>query len=66
MDGAWALRSAYYEAKKIMKLQDAFCTRVESGLWDPEERAGEANFPEALQWEMLTDVLRGNVRASDE
>ncbi|KAF5358954.1 hypothetical protein D9758_004746 [Tetrapyrgos nigripes] len=66
MDGAWALRSAYYEAKKLMKQQDAFCARVESGLWHPEERAGEAIFPSNWQWELLVDVLRGKVKVTND
>ncbi|THV08381.1 composite domain of metallo-dependent hydrolase [Dendrothele bispora CBS 962.96] len=66
MDGAWALRSAYYEAKSVMKLQDSLCTRAESGLWDPEERSGEAVFPEKYQWEMLVEVLRGNVKVTND
>lgn len=58
MDSAWALRSAYEQARKIKTTQDDYCLKAEAGLWhelrDP--------FPESLQWEMLVDVLRGKVK----
>ncbi|KAJ7684011.1 carbohydrate esterase family 9 protein [Mycena rosella] len=56
-DSIWALRAAYSEARKIRTAQDAFCSNVEAGLWDPL-----VSFPEDAQWEMLVDVLRGKVK----
>ncbi|EEB89859.1 hypothetical protein MPER_11999, partial [Moniliophthora perniciosa FA553] len=60
IDGVWALRSAYAEARKIMNLQDSFCARAEAGLWD----SVTSHFPESLRWEMLVDVLRGKAKVS--
>ncbi|KAF8640067.1 hypothetical protein AX17_001308 [Amanita inopinata Kibby_2008] len=60
MDTVWALRSAFNEARRIKNEQDAFCAKVEAGLWD----SAEPHFPESLQWEMLIDVLRGRVKIS--
>lgn len=55
MDTQWSFRKAYNEAHKIMEKQDAYCTKVELGLWEdiPDE------FPESLQWEVipLSDVF---------
>jgi hypothetical protein len=51
------LRAAYFEARKILKAQDAFCSNFEAGLWD-----SVADFPENPKWEMLVDVLRGKVK----
>lgn len=49
MDTQWSFRKAYNEARKIMEKQDAYCAKVELGLWEdvPEE------FPESLQWEVM-------------
>lgn len=58
MDMMWSLRSAYHEARRVMKLQDAFCAKAEAGLWE----SGVDDFPENFQWEMLVDVLRGKVK----
>ena len=62
MDTLWAFRSAYNEARKIKSLQDNFCAKAESGLWN--EIHGQ-DFPESLKWEMLVDVLRGRVKVSN-
>ncbi|KAJ3975165.1 carbohydrate esterase family 9 protein [Lentinula raphanica] len=58
MDMIWSMRSAYHEARKVMKAQDAFCAKVEAGVWEP----GMDSFPDSLQWEILVDVLRGKVK----
>ncbi|KAJ4497806.1 hypothetical protein C8R41DRAFT_758876 [Lentinula lateritia] len=62
MDMMWSLRSAYHEARRVMKLQDAFCAKAGAGLWEP----GVDDFPENLQWEMLVDVLRGKVKVTND
>lgn len=59
MDSIWSFRSSYNEALRIKLSQDAYCERVESGLW---EEIGNDPFPENLRWEMLIDVLRGKVK----
>jgi uncharacterized cupin superfamily protein len=58
MDSIWAFRSAYNEARKVKEAQDAYCQKVEAGLWE----ILDGDFPESLQWEMLVDVLRGRVK----
>ncbi|KIK67964.1 hypothetical protein GYMLUDRAFT_1014512 [Collybiopsis luxurians FD-317 M1] len=63
MDMMWSLRSAYHEAQKAMKAQDAFCAKVEMGLWEPESAS---TFPDDFQWEMLVDVLRGKVKVTND
>ena len=59
MDMMWSLRSAYHEAQKVMKAQDAFCAKAEMGIWEPESAS---TLPDDFQWEMLVDVLRGKVK----
>jgi len=61
MDSIWALRTAYNEARKIQKAQDAYCSKVEAGLWD----SLVGDFPDNPKWEMLVDVLRGRVKISN-
>ena len=58
MDSIWSFRSAYNEARKVKDSQDAYCQKVEAGLWENLD----GDFPESLQWEMLVDVLRGRVK----
>lgn len=58
MDIMWSLRSAYHEARMVMKTQDDFCAKAEAGVWDIDE----STFPDNYQWEMLVDVLRGKVK----
>ncbi|KZV84970.1 hypothetical protein EXIGLDRAFT_623616 [Exidia glandulosa HHB12029] len=60
MDSIWALRVAYNEARKVKERQDAYCAKVDAGLWRDVAALGE--FPESLQWEALVDVLRGRVK----
>ncbi|KAJ7682612.1 hypothetical protein DFH06DRAFT_1076348 [Mycena polygramma] len=60
-DAVWALRSAYAEARKIRAAQDAYCSKVEAGLWD-----SLGSFPEDLRLEMLVDVLRGKVKVTSQ
>lgn len=73
MDSAWNFRHAYDEARKIKEKQDAFCDKLDKGLWDQVDAfefgsaSGEGEglrgaFPESLQWEALVDVLRGRVK----
>ena len=61
MDTAWSFRAAYNEARRIKIAQDAFCQKAEAGLWE----SLDGDFPEDLRWEMLVDVLRGRVKASN-
>ncbi|KAF9014304.1 hypothetical protein BDQ17DRAFT_1386733 [Cyathus striatus] len=66
MDSSWNFRSAYEEARKIKDSQDAYCVKVEKGLWgelSEEELSG--GVPQELKWESLVDVLRGKVKAVD-
>ncbi|KAF7352632.1 Carbohydrate esterase family 9 protein [Mycena venus] len=58
-DAIWALRSAYAEARNIRAEQDAYCQKVEAGLWD-----SLGPFPENLRFESLVDVLRGKVKVA--
>ncbi|GBE80175.1 predicted protein [Sparassis crispa] len=62
MDAVWSFRSAYNEARKIKNTQDAYCAKVEAGLWN--ELQGQ-DYPDNLQWEALVDVLRGRVKISN-
>ncbi|KAJ4001803.1 carbohydrate esterase family 9 protein [Lentinula boryana] len=62
MDMMWSLRSAYHEARRVMKAQDALCAQAEAGIWD----TGMDVFPDSLQWEMLVDVLRGKVKVTND
>lgn len=61
MDTAWYIRAAYNEARKIKSAQDAFCQKVDAGLWE----FIDGDFPEDLKWEMLVDVLRGKVKVEN-
>lgn len=58
MDTIWALRSAYNQAMKIKVTQDEYCRKAETGLWE----SLDGPFPIDFRWEMLVDVLRGNVK----
>ncbi|KAJ6539527.1 carbohydrate esterase family 9 protein [Mycena capillaripes] len=60
-DAIWALRSAYAEARDVLAAQDAYCSKVEAGLWD-----SLGPFPENLRFEMLVDVLRGKVKVTSQ
>ncbi|KAJ7044508.1 carbohydrate esterase family 9 protein [Mycena alexandri] len=60
-DAIWALRSAYAEARDILKAQDDYCSKAEAGLWDTL-----GPFPENLRLEMLVDVLRGKVKVTTQ
>ncbi|KAJ6490404.1 hypothetical protein C8R47DRAFT_1124518 [Mycena vitilis] len=60
-DAIWALRSAYAEARNILAAQDAYCSKVDAGLWD-----SLGPFPEDLRLEMLVDVLRGKVKVTSQ
>ncbi len=61
MDASWQFRSAYEKARQIKDSQDAFCAKVEAGVWDDPQVKGR-NFPNDLQLEALVDVLRGRVK----
>ena len=58
MDTMWALRSAFNQARMATKQQDAYCAKVEAGLWG----SVDARFPESSEWELLVDALRGKVK----
>ena len=57
MDAAWTLRAAYAQASQARRAQDAFCSAAQAGLWQ-----GLGDYPEASQWDLLIDVLRGKVK----
>ncbi|KAJ3516436.1 hypothetical protein NLJ89_g1119 [Agrocybe chaxingu] len=59
MDTIWEFRKAYNAAKQIKDKQDEYCARALSNDW---KDLGE--FPDALQWEALVDVLRGRVKVN--
>ena len=61
MDNIWALRAAFAVARGFRDAQDAFCSRVEAGLWD-ESLAEAQAYPEDYRWEALVEVLRGRVK----
>ncbi|KAF4602114.1 hypothetical protein EYR40_005318 [Pleurotus pulmonarius] len=58
MDMIWALRAALHKARQLKTAQDAFCSKVEEGVW-----VGK-NFPDDLQWQLLVDALRGGVKTT--
>ncbi|KAK1229532.1 hypothetical protein PQX77_007420 [Marasmius sp. AFHP31] len=55
MDAMWSLRQAYHEARRVVKLQDAFCEKAEAGFVD-------SVYPESFQLDTMVDVLRGKVK----
>ena len=57
MDTFWAFRQAYDKARQLKESQDAYCAKASKNQWKDL-----GDFPEDLQWEMLVDVLRGNVK----
>ena len=59
MDNMWALRAAFAMARGFRDAQDAFCARVEAGLWD---EVAAQSYPEDYRWEALVDVLRGKAK----
>ncbi|KAF9529384.1 carbohydrate esterase family 9 protein [Crepidotus variabilis] len=59
MDTMWELRQAYNKAKQIKEKQDSYCSRAFARDWHD---LGE--FPEALDWEALVDVLRGKTKVN--
>ncbi|KAL1699202.1 hypothetical protein EV121DRAFT_216700 [Schizophyllum commune] len=61
MDAAWTLRAAYAQASQARRAQDAFCSAAQAGLWQ-----GLGEYPEASQWDLLTDVLRGKVKVTSD
>ncbi|KAI1796076.1 composite domain of metallo-dependent hydrolase [Ganoderma leucocontextum] len=65
MDNIWALRAAFAVARGFRDAQDAFCSRVEAGLWDESVAEAQAQaYPEDYRWEALVEVLRGRVKVS--
>jgi hypothetical protein len=58
MDTMWSYRQAYQKASQIKAAQDAYCAKVETGLWN----FIDDKFPEGFQYEALVDVLRGRVK----
>ncbi|KAF8597515.1 hypothetical protein BDV93DRAFT_479402 [Ceratobasidium sp. AG-I] len=60
MDSIWEFRKAYNSAREILRKQDAFCARVESGSVDWSHES----YPESLEFEALVDVLRGRVKVN--
>ncbi|KAJ3528819.1 hypothetical protein NMY22_g9254 [Coprinellus aureogranulatus] len=57
MDTIWSFREAYNQARKAKEEQDNFCSQALADNWK-----GLGDFPEALKWEALVDVLRGRVK----
>ncbi|KAJ7228499.1 carbohydrate esterase family 9 protein [Mycena pura] len=62
-DAIWSLRAAYAQARKILVAQDAYCDKVKTGMTEVESLGP---FPEDLKFELLVDVLRGNVKVSSQ
>ncbi|KAJ8698292.1 hypothetical protein PTI98_005017 [Pleurotus ostreatus] len=58
MDMIWALRAALHKARQLKTAQEAFCSKVEEGVWGGED------FPDDLQWQVLVDALRGGVKTT--
>ncbi|KAG8714759.1 hypothetical protein FRC08_011480 [Ceratobasidium sp. 394] len=60
MDSIWEFRKAYNSARDVMRKQEEFCARAQTGTvnWRQE------NFPEDLRFEALVDVLRGRVKVN--
>lgn len=55
LDSAWDFRSAYNEGKMLKEKQERWC---ESPKTQSEP------FPQDLQWEVMADILRGNVKVN--
>ncbi|WVQ81918.1 hypothetical protein IAT38_004045 [Cryptococcus sp. DSM 104549] len=55
MDAAYDYRKAYAEGKKLKDEQDRWCASPKTQK-DP--------FPTSLEWEALSDVIRGNVKVN--
>jgi imidazolonepropionase-like amidohydrolase len=55
MDSAYDFRRAYTEGKKLKEEQDRWCA-------DPKSQ--KEPFPTSLEWEVLADVIRGNVKVN--
>lgn len=55
MDSAYDFRRAYTEGKKLKEQQDRWCA-------DPKSQ--KEPFPTSLEWEVLADVIRGNVKVN--
>lgn len=55
MDSAWDFRRAYNEGKQLKDRQERWC---ESPKTQTEP------FPEDLQWEVMADIIRGNVKVN--
>ncbi|KAH7106017.1 hypothetical protein BKA62DRAFT_348554 [Auriculariales sp. MPI-PUGE-AT-0066] len=60
-DTIHALRSAYADARKLLKKQNSFCASAEAGLWGQIGALG-TQFPDDLELEALVDVLRGRFK----
>ncbi|WWC90877.1 uncharacterized protein L201_005814 [Kwoniella dendrophila CBS 6074] len=55
MDNAYDFRRAYTEGKTLKEKQDRWCSSPKTQT-EP--------FPESLEWEVLSDVIRGNVKVN--
>ncbi|WVW85777.1 hypothetical protein I302_107815 [Kwoniella bestiolae CBS 10118] len=55
MDNAYDFRRAYTEGKTLKDKQDRWCSSPKTQT-EP--------FPESLEWEVLSDVIRGNVKVN--
>lgn len=55
MDSAWDFRKTYEEGRKLKEKQDAWCA-------NPKEQKDP--FPEDLQYEVVADIIRGNVKVN--
>lgn len=55
MDTAWNFRTAYNEGKMLKEKQERWC---ESPKTQTEP------FPQDLQWEIMADIIRGNVKVN--
>jgi imidazolonepropionase-like amidohydrolase len=55
MDTSWAFREAYNKGKLLKEKQERWCE---------SPRTQTEPFPEDLQWEVMADILRGNVKVN--
>lgn len=55
LDSAWDFRKAYNEGKKLKEQQERWCE-------NPKKQTEP--FPESLEWEVVADIIRGNVKVN--
>lgn len=58
MDAAWEVQEAYQQARKLLRTQDDFCSRIERGLWT----TSDGPFPTNARLDTLIGAMRGSVK----